>query len=68
MPQHSVRGEYRLTSTQVDLIIWALNNVSGLSVEEDNEKRRIMDELESTNFIPGPYNPDEDPYANYCDI
>ena len=68
MPQYAPMGEYHLTSTQVDLIIWALNNMPDLSVEEDNERRRIMDELRSVHFIPGPFIPQsEDPYTDLCD-
>ena len=68
MPQFAPMGKYNLTATQVDLIVWALSNMPGLTVEEDNEKRRIMDELKTVHFIPGPFIPETDsPYTDLCD-
>ena len=67
MPQYSPMGQYNLTSTQVDLIVYALYNVE-LTDSEDNERRKIFKALQSSILDPSPYNPDEDPYAHYCDI
>lgn len=66
MPAFSPKGTYQLTSTQVDLILYCLEYASNLTVEEDNERRRISEVLETT--APLPYNPKEDPYEAYCDI
>lgn len=66
MPRYTPMNEYRLTSTQVDLIIYCLDYATGLTIDEDNEKRKIMDIL--SHYEPGPYIPSEDPYESYCDI
>ena len=65
MPAFSSMGNYNLTQTQIDLILYALNKVE-MSTLEDNERRKIIDTLQGSE--PYPYNPEEDPYANYCDI
>lgn len=67
MPSFSPMSEYKLTSTQVDLILFALGNVE-LSPTEDDERRKIYDALQSCSYLPGPYIPEEDPYESYCDI
>ena len=67
MPAFSPMGEYRLTSTQVDLIIYALNNTQGMCREEDNERRKILEEFQSTRYFSNPL-PKPPPYDNLCDI
>ena len=66
MPAYSPKGTYELTSTQVDLILYCLEFTSNLTIGEDNERRKIVDEL--TSFSPLPYNASDDPYEAYCDI
>ena len=66
MPAFSPKGTYELTSTQVDLILYCLECASNLTIDEDNERRKIVDILCSTS--PFPYNASEDPYEAYCDI
>ena len=68
MPAHSNMGQYRLTDLQVDLILHCLDYCRNLTIEEDNEKRKIVESLQSGIVPPPPYNIEEDPYANYCDI
>ena len=67
MPSFSPMGRYNLTVTQVDLILYALKNIE-LTPEEDNERRKIVEEFYTYRLDPQTYNPEEDPYANYCDI
>jgi len=66
MPAFSPKGTYTLTSTQVDLILYCLECASNLTIDEDNERRKIVEELGS--FSPSPYVASEDPYEAYCDI
>ena len=66
MPAFSPMGEYNLTSTQIDLIVYALNSVE-LSPIEDDERRKIFQALDCTTYIPGPFKQQE-PYDNLCDI
>ena len=68
MPAHSNMGQYRLTDIQVDLILHCLECTSDLSIEEDNERRKIVESLQVGVFLPQTYETQEDPYANYCDI
>ena len=69
MPAYSPMGEYKLTSTQVDLILYCLEYTTGLTIEEDNERRKIVEALEDT-LAPFKYNSEDDPYESYftCDI
>lgn len=66
MPAFSPMGEFKLTSTQIDLIVYALENVE-LTPIEDDERRKIFHALDRTTFIPGPFKP-QAPYDNLCDI
>jgi len=66
MPAYSPKNTYALTSTQVDLILYCLEYASNLTIDEDNERRKIVEELSS--FSPPPYNASDDPYEAYCDI
>ena len=66
MPAFSPKGTYALTSTQVDLILYCLEFTSNLTIDEDNERRKIVEELSS--FSPLPYVASEDLYEAYCDI
>ena len=68
MPAYSNMGQYRLTDIQVDLILHALGQYITLSTDEDNERRKIVDSLQSGTLLPQTYNIYEDPYAFYCDI
>ncbi len=68
MPAYSNMGQYRLTDIQVDLILHCLEYCRNLTVEEDNERRKIVESLQSGVLLPPPHNIEEDPYANYCDI
>ena len=67
MPAHSNMGQYRLTDIQVDLILHCLDYCRNLTIEEDNERRKIVSSLNESLLQP-PLNIQEDPYANYCDI
>ena len=66
MPAFSPMGEFKLTSTQIDLIVYALENVE-LTPIEDDERRKIFHALDRTTFIPGPFKA-QPPYDNLCDI
>ena len=66
MPAFSPMGEFKLTSTQIDLIVYALNNVE-LSPIEDDERRKVFQALDRTTYVPGPFTPPA-PYDNLCDI
>ena len=68
MPAYSNMGQYRLTDIQVDLILHALGQYITLSTDEDNERRKIVESLQSGTMLPQTYNTYEDPYAFYCDI
>jgi len=68
MPAHSNMGQYRLTDIQVDLILHCLDYTRNLTIEEDNERRKIVDSLQEGVLPPPPHSIEEDPYANYCDI
>ena len=65
MPTHSNMGQYRLTDIQVDLILHCLEYTRDLTIEEDNERRKIVSSLHDGILPPQTY---EDPYANLCDI
>ena len=65
MPAHSNMGQYRLTDIQVDLILHCLEYTRDLTIEEDNERRKIVSSLHD-GILPPQTN--EDPYANLCDI
>ena len=66
MPAYSPKNTYTLTSTQVDLILYCLEFTSNLTIDEDNERRKIVDQLNT--FSPPVYLHSEDPYEAYCDI
>ena len=66
MPAFSHMSEYKLTATQVDLIVYALNNIE-LTPLEDDERRKVFQALERTTYVPGPFKP-QPPYDNLCDI
>ncbi len=68
MPTHSNMGQYRLTDIQVDLILHCLEYTRNLTIEEDNERRKIVESLQDGILLPPLLNTKEDPYANYCDI
>ena len=68
MPSFSNMGQYRLTDIQVDLILHCLDYCRNLTIEEDNEKRKIIESLHEGILLPPLLNTKEDPYANYCDI
>ena len=57
---------YDLTDEQIDLILRALNQVE-LTPEEVIERDKIAEEFHCSK-LPPKYHPNEDPYANYCDI
>jgi hypothetical protein len=61
-------GQYRLTDIQVDLILHCLEYTRNLTIEEDNERRKIVESLQDGILLPPLLNTKEDPYANYCDI
>jgi len=63
MPAFTPMSGYNLTPIQIDLILYALNQVE-LNDVEDNERRKIADVF----YTAEPTNYSEDPYANYCDI
>lgn len=69
MPAFSPLYQFDLTGIQVDLIIYALNN-AGLTDVEDDERRKIIDTLQSSNRV---FSPRYDPLSEYdddpiCDI
>lgn len=66
MPAFSPMGEFRLTSTQIDLIVYALENVE-LTPIEDDERRKVFQALDRTTYVPGPFVPSA-PYDTPCDI
>ena len=68
MPAYSNMGQYRLTDLQVDLILHCLDYCRNLTLEEDEERWKIVESLQSGIPSPPMFNPEEDPYANYCDI
>ena len=68
MPAFSPKGQYTLTSTQIDLIIYALNRLEDITVEEDNERGKIMKSFKVDRSFMTSINDYEDPYAYYCDI
>jgi len=68
MPSFTPYGRYQLTSVQVDLILHCLEYCRNLTTEEDNEKRKIIDELSSSFAETDPY--PSDPYLEHyytCD-
>ena len=67
MPAFSPKSSYELTSTQVDLILYALQNLDVCNRAEDDEKRKIIETLQSFTYIPGPFK-HQAPYDNLCDI
>lgn len=65
MPSFSRQREYTLTDTQVDLILYCLTEAE-LSSLEDNERRKIVEALDSG--ITRLYDEDDienDPYSHY---
>jgi len=66
MPAFSPMGKYNLTSTQVDLILYALSNVE-LTPLEDDERRKIIDSFYHCGYTTTPSGLEE-PYTNLCDI
>lgn len=67
MPAYSSKSSYELTAIQVDLIIYALQNLETCSITEDDEKRKVIEALNSYDYIPGPFT-ELPPYDNLCDI
>lgn len=68
MPSFSPYGRYQLTSTQVDLILHCLDYCSNLTIEEDNEKRKIVEQFNNSFAETDPY--PSDPYQDHyytCD-
>ena len=68
MPSFSPYGRYQLTSVQVDLILHCLDYCRNLTIEEDNEKRKIIEELNNYFTDTDPY--PSDPYLDHyytCD-
>lgn len=59
---------YKLTSTQVDLIVWALQCAPEMTTTEEDERSKIYYALDRANELPPAYCADDDPYAGYCDI
>ena len=68
MPAFSPMGEYKLTATQVDLILYCLDHAPGLTIDEDNERRKLYDTFSSCGYVPGPFKTQQPPYDNLCDI
>ena len=69
MPSFAPRQTYQLTSTQVDLILYTLQQMeSRMTNTEQDESRKIVEEFESsfTSTDPYSYNLDEDHYFT-CD-
>ncbi len=66
-----LRRNYRLTAKQVDLILHCIEYCRNLTIEEDNEARRIVDEMMKggTEEIKcADISDPTDPYYNSCDI
>ena len=69
MPSFTPRQTYQLSSVQVDLILYALQHMeSVMSDTEQDESRKIVEELETsfTSTDPYPHNPEDDHYIT-CD-
>jgi hypothetical protein len=67
MPSFTPMGNYNLTITQIDLILYALNQVE-MNQEEDNERRKIAEVFYTASVEPNNYPPD--PYLEHyytCD-
>ena len=54
MPAYSPKNTYTLTSTQVDLILYCLEFTSNLTIDEDNERRKIVDQLNTCLLYTSP--------------
>jgi len=67
-----LRRNYRLTAKQVDLIIYCVNSQrTNMSDTEDNEARKIVDEMMkggSEEISCVDISDPTDPYYNSCDI
>ncbi len=69
MPSFTPRQTYQLSSVQVDLILYALQHMGGvMSDTEQDESRKIVEELETsfTSTDPYPHDPEDDHYIT-CD-
>ncbi|AIX31418.1 hypothetical protein Syn7803US40_74 [Synechococcus phage ACG-2014f] len=60
MPSFTPYGRYQLTSVQVDLILHCMSEYKRLTTQEDNERRKIVEELSN-------YFTDTDPSDPYLD-
>jgi protein-tyrosine-phosphatase len=49
MPSFTPYGRYQLTSVQVDLILHCMSEHKGLTTQEDNERRKIIEELNNSS-------------------
>jgi len=49
MPSFTPQKGYQLTSVQVDLILHCLDYCRNLTTEEDNERRKIIEELNNSS-------------------
>ena len=68
MPSFTPYGRYQLTSVQVDLILHCMSEHKGLTTQEDNERRKIVEELSNSFTDTDPY--PSDPYLDHyytCD-
>ena len=70
MPAYSASRKYNITSTQVDLITYCINqHTKEFSPLEDNEARKLLAELNSGGEPSDlPISDPSDPYYNSCDI
>jgi len=68
MPSFTPQKGYQLTSVQVDLILHCLDYCRNLTTEEDNERRKIVEEFSNSFTDTDPY--PSDPYLDHyytCD-
>ena len=68
MPSFTPQRRFQLTSVQVDFILHCMGQCKELTTQEDNERRKIVEEL-SNSFVdtdPYPSDPYEDHYYT-CD-
>ncbi len=68
MPSFTPQRNYQLTSVQVDLILHCLDYCKNLTIEEDNERRKIVEEFNNSFTETDPY--PSDPYLDHyytCD-
>lgn len=55
MPSFTPQRGYQLTSSQVDLILHCLDYCKNLTIEEDNERRKIVEQLNDSFTETDPY-------------